>query len=202
MDLFDQQIIPVSLAQGRKSHMVFWPNWLEAQPADALLARAIAETPWRQDMISIAGTRLALPRLQNWFGPPNTSYSYSGIRLAATAFPDWMETVRASVEESTGHAFNRALVNYYRDGRDSVDWHADDEASLGPEPLIASVSLGVERDFQLRHTGTNKKLSITLPHGSLLLMGPGIQQHWQHRIAKVKGLNQSRVNFTFRYMQP
>ena len=113
-----------------------------------------------------------------------------------------MDAVRVSVEESTGHAFNSALVNYYRDGQDSVDWHADDEASLGSEPLIASVSLGVERDFQLRHSETKEKLYITLPHGSLLLMGRGMQEHWQHRIAKVKGLNLPRVNFTFRYMRP
>ena len=201
MDLFDQQIIPVPLEEGRKSHIVFWPNWLAGQLADALLAKAIAETPWRQDVISIAGTRIPVPRLQNWFGPLNTSYTYSGIRLAAIAFPDWMETVRLAVEQSTSHKFNRALVNYYRDGRDSVDWHADDEVTLGPEPLIASLSLGAERDFQLRHNETKKRVCITLPHGSLLLMGPGIQQYWQHRIAKVNDLDKPRVNFTFRYME-
>jgi alkylated DNA repair dioxygenase AlkB len=112
-----------------------------------------------------------------------------------------METVRVAVEQSTSHKFNRALVNYYRDGRDSVDWHADDEVTLGPEPLIASLSLGAERDFQLCHNETKKRVCITLPHGSLLLMGPGIQQYWQHRIAKVNDLDEPRVNFTFRYME-
>jgi alkylated DNA repair dioxygenase AlkB len=111
-----------------------------------------------------------------------------------------MEKLRMDVETETGKPFNRALVNYYRDGRDSVDWHADDEASLGFEPLIASVSVGAERIFQLRHNKTQERVKINLPHGSLLLMGAGVQEHWQHSVAKVKQLDDPRVNFTFRYM--
>ena len=96
--------------------------------------------------------------------------------------------------------FNRALVNYYRDGSDSVDWHADNSPELGPDPIIASVSLGVERVFQLRHNLTGEIVSLSLPHGSLLLMGSKIQHFYQHRLAKVKNMQQERVNFTFRYM--
>jgi alkylated DNA repair dioxygenase AlkB len=200
MDLFDQQIIPVRLTDERRSEIVFWPNWLDRQRADALLATAISKTPWCEDMINIAGKRIPIPRLQNWFGAPNTSYTYSGIRLQALEFPDWMDQARTAVEETTGHRFNRALVNYYRHGRDSVDWHADNEPELGREPLVASLSLGAERVFQLRHNKTKERLSVSLPHGSLLLMGAGIQEHWQHRLAKVASLEQPRVNFTFRYM--
>jgi len=120
--------------------------------------------------------------------------------LQAVVFPGWMEQLRVNVERETEKPFNRALVNYYRDGKDSVDWHADDEASLGFEPLIASVSVGAERVFQLRHNVTKEKIKINLPHGSLLLMGAGIQEHWQHSVAKVKQLDDPRVNFTFRNM--
>ena len=201
MDLFDQQVIPVGLTDERKSEIIFWPNWLDGQQADKLLATAITKTPWREDMINIAGRRIPVPRLQNWFGTPDTSYTYSGIRLQAQAFPIWMDSVRVAVEQVTGHPFNRALVNYYRHGRDSVDWHADDEPELGVEPLVASLSLGAERVFQLRHNQTKERLSVSLPHGSLLLMGAGIQDYWQHRLAKVSGLEQPRVNFTFRYME-
>ena len=202
MDLFDQQIIPVHLTDERRSEIVFWPNWLDSQHADALLATAISKTPWREDMINIGGKCIPVPRLQNWFGAPNTSYTYSGIRLQALEFPDWMDKVRTAVEQVTGHRFNRALVNYYRHGRDSVDWHADNEVELGREPMVASLSLGAERVFQLRHNKTKERLSVSLPHGSLLLMGAGIQEHWQHRLAKVASLEQPRVNFTFRYMEP
>jgi len=202
MDLFDQQIIPVRLTDERRSEIVFWPNWLDSQHADALLATAISKTPWREDMINIGGKCIPVPRLQNWFGAPNTSYTYSGIRLQALEFPDWMDKVRTAVEQVTGHRFNRALVNYYRHGRDSVDWHADNEVELGREPMVASLSMGAERVFQLRHNKTKERLSVSLPHGSLLLMGAGIQEHWQHRLAKVASLEQPRVNFTFRYMEP
>ncbi len=202
MDLFDQQVIPVHLTDERKSEIIFWPNWLDGPQADFLLATAIAKTPWREDMINIAGRRIPVPRLQNWFGAQNTSYTYSGIRLEALEFPDWMDSLRASVEQVTGHHFNRALVNHYRHGRDSVDWHADNEPELGTEPLVASLSLGAERVFQLRHNTTKERLSVKLPHGSLLLMGAGIQEYWQHRLPKVISLEQSRVNFTFRYMEP
>jgi|TARA_B110000503_G_scaffold13273_1_gene18048 alkylated DNA repair dioxygenase AlkB len=200
MDLFDQQIIPLPLGDDRVSEIVFWPNWLEYKAADQLLETAIAATPWRKDVINIMGKQIPIPRLQNWFGDPSTSYTYSRIRLQAVAFPQWMEKLRMDVETETGKPFNRALVNYYRDGRDSVDWHADDEASLGFEPLIASVSVGAERIFQLRHNKSQKRVKINLPHGSLLLMGAGVQEHWQHSVAKVKQLDDPRVNFTFRYM--
>jgi len=202
MDLFDQQIIPVPLsAEAGKAEISFWPNWLSGTEADELLQTAIDKTPWRQDSIRIMGKIIPLPRLQNWFGDPQTSYIYSNIRLQAVSFPSWMERLRLSVEQQTEQSFNRALVNYYRHGRDSVDWHADDEAELGPAPVIASLSLGAERVFQLRHNHSKERLSISLPHGSLLLMGAGIQAHWQHRIAKVAALQEPRVNFTFRYME-
>ena len=200
MELFNKQIIPLSLGGGRSSEIVFWPNWLGQTAADQLLDTAITKTPWRKDVINIMGKQIPIPRLQNWFGDPNTSYTYSRIRLQALAFPDWMEQLRAAVERETGNSFNRALVNYYRDGKDSVDWHADDEASLGFEPLIASVSVGAERIFQLRHNVSKEKVKINLPHGSLLLMGAGVQENWQHSVAKVKQLDEPRVNFTFRYM--
>jgi len=118
------------------------------------------------------------------------------------AFPLWLDKLRADVESETGKPFNRALVNYYRSGQDSVDWHADDEPELGFEPVIASVSVGCDRVFQLRHNETKEKVKINLPHGSLLLMGAGIQEYWQHSIAKVKDLDDPRVNFTFRFMSP
>ena len=200
MELFDQQIIPLTLSEGRTADIVFWPQWLDQSSANSLLTTAIEQTPWREDFIQIMGKKIPIPRLQNWFGDPGTSYTYSRIRLPAIKFPDWMNALRLNVEANTKCQFNRALVNYYRDGSDSVDWHADDEPELGVEPVIASVSLGASREFQLRHNISREIVKIVLPHGSLLLMSGGIQEYWQHRIAKVKNLNEARVNFTFRYM--
>jgi len=200
MDLFDQQLIPVRLTEQRQSSIAFWPNWLSSTRADALLQQSIEHINWRSDHIRIAGKIIPIPRLQQWFGDPKTSYTYSNIRLQAVAFPAWIDELRTEIEVQAGQDFNRALVNYYRDGADSVDWHADDEPELGFEPVIASLSLGAERVFQLRHNLTKEKLAISLPHGSLLVMGPGIQSYWQHRLTKTKKVDRPRVNFTFRQM--
>ena len=200
MGLFEEQTFALPLCEGRQGEIRFWPNWLSSADADSLLSQAIDNVPWRQDTIHIAGKAIPLPRLQQWYGELGTSYTYSNIRLAALAFPDWLDTVRGTIERDTGMPFNRALVNHYRSGADSVDWHADDEAELGPEPVIASLSVGEERVFQMRHTETQQQLSIVLPHGSLLVMGAGIQAYWQHRVAKDKCATAARVNFTFRYM--
>ena len=200
MDLFEQQVIPLPLSPDRQSEITFWPSWLGCAEADDLLATAINQVAWRQDNIHIAGKSIPIPRLQNWYGDPTTSYTYSRIKLQAVAFPPWMETLRRRVERQTGNCFNRTLVNYYRDGQDSVDWHADDERELGSEPIIASVSLGQERAFLLRHKTTKERLKINLPHGSLMMMGPGIQEHWHHSVAKDKNVVGPRINFTFRNM--
>ena len=200
MDLFDHQLIPLPLTEMRQSQITFWPNWLDGERADSLLSKSIHDSDWRRDVIRIASKTIPMPRFQQWFGNPKTSYTSSNIRLQAVAFPNWIDELREKIEVQSGESFNRALVNYYRDGSDSVDWHADDEAELGFEPLVASLSLGAERVFQLRHNLTKERLDISLPHGSLLLMGAGIQTYWQHRIAKTKKVDQARVNFTFRYM--
>ena len=200
MDLFEQQVIPLPLSPDRQSEITFWPSWLGSAEADDLLATAINQVAWRQDNIHIEGKSIPIPRLQNWYGDPTTSYTYSRIKLQAVAFPPWMEMLRRRVERQTGNCFNRTLVNYYRDGQDSVDWHADDERELGSEPIIASVSLGQERAFLLRHKTTKERLKINLPHGSLMMMGPGIQEHWHHSVAKDKNVVGPRINFTFRNM--
>ena len=109
MDLFNCQIIPVPLTAERQSHISFWPNWLPRERADALLERSIAEIPWRKDSIRIVGKTIPIPRLQQWFGDPKTSYTYSNIRLQAVTFPEWMDTLRESVERETEERFNRAL---------------------------------------------------------------------------------------------
>lgn len=200
MALFEHQVIPLQLTSARRANISFWPNWLKAGEADSLLNQSIESIDWRADTIRIVGKIIPIPRLQQWYGEPGTTYTYSNICMPAVSFPGWMDSLRQRIEEQSDAAFNRALVNYYRDGSDSVDWHADDEPELGAEPVIASLSLGAERVFQLRHTETGERISLSLPHGSLLLMGAGIQNYWQHRVAKVKGLSEPRVNFTFRHM--
>ena len=95
--------------------------------------------------------------------------------------------------------FNAVLLNLYRDGKDSNGWHADNEKELGKNPVIASISLGEERFFHLKHrTQKEQRLKIALKHGSLLIMGGEMQHYWLHQIPKTAKKIAPRINLTFR----
>ena len=188
------------LENNKYTSIKYFPNWLTYKEADDLLTTSIEKVPWRQDFIYMMGKKIPIPRLQNWYCETGASYTYSRINLLALEFPSWMEDLRRRVELSTSETFNAILVNYYRDGKDSNDWHSDDEKELGAYPVIASVSIGAERVFHLRHKVTKQKIKMNLPHGSLLLMGAGIQEYWQHKLSKTSLQVGPRINLTLRYM--
>lgn len=161
-----------------------------------VLARLIAETDWRSDSITLWGKHFLQPRLSAWHG--DRAYRYSGLQLSPQPLSALQAAILAAVQAATGATFNSVLLNYYRDGRDSMGMHSDDEAELGPAPLIASVSFGAERVFQLRHKRTGERLRLPLADGSLLLMGGALQTHWSHGINKSARALGPRVNLTFR----
>ena len=112
--------------------------------------------------------------------------------------------VKDRVERLSGQHFNSVLLNLYRDGMDSVAWHADDEPELGADPVIASVSFGAERPFLIKPkqpTSGAQKHRLVLRDGSLLVMGKGMQNNWIHQLPKVKSLKEPRINLTFRAIQ-
>ncbi len=161
-----------------------------------VLARLIAETGWRAETIVIAGRACQQPRLTAWHG--EAAYSYSGLQLAPQPFTALQQVLRSAVEAATRCHFNSVLLNYYRDGRDSMGMHSDDEAELGPEPAIASLSFGATRTFILRHKASKRTVKVDLPSGSLLLMAGRTQAAWQHGINKSSRPLGPRVNLTFR----
>jgi alkylated DNA repair dioxygenase AlkB len=108
--------------------------------------------------------------------------------------------LRTAVEAATGHRYNSVLLNYYRDGADSMGMHSDDEPELGPQPAIASLSYGATRTFVLRHKGSKRTLKFELADGNLLLMAGSLQQHWLHGINKTAKQVGARLNLTFRYI--
>ena len=181
-------------------HLHYIPNALSEMEADELMQQCLTDLPWRQDLISIAGKLIPIPRLQCWLGDPEAHYSYSNLALRPQPWPAFLRELKARMEALAAHRFNSALANHYRDGTDSVDWHSDDEAELGTTPVIASLSLGTSRVFELKHRYNIAlpNLKISLGHGSVLIMKGSTQQFWRHRIAKVKGLHEPRINFTFR----
>ncbi|WP_119419631.1 alpha-ketoglutarate-dependent dioxygenase AlkB family protein [Desertibaculum subflavum] len=175
----------------------YLPNFLA--DADAAFAELLRATPWRQDKIRIMGREIAQPRLTAWYGEAGATYTYSGLTLAPLPFTPLLARIRDAAEAIAGSGFNSVLLNHYRDGADGVSWHSDDEPELGPDPVIASVSLGATRRFDLRRRGDHgRRASFDLQHGSLLLMGRGCQIGWQHRIAKTRAPVGPRINLTFR----
>ena len=148
------------------------------------------------------GKTLPVPRLQAWYGTPQARYGYSGILLDPLPFTPLLLTVLDKLQQCTGQQFNAVLLNNYRDGNDSVSWHSDDEKELGDDPVIASLSLGATRRFELRHRHRKDlgTLKLDLSHGSLLLMGKGLQPNWLHQIPKQPGQQGARLNLTFRFI--
>ncbi|MDA0279945.1 MAG: alpha-ketoglutarate-dependent dioxygenase AlkB [Proteobacteria bacterium] len=182
------------------AQLLEYPQIVDRAEATQMFERLIADIPWQQEHLRIAGKLRAIPRLQCWMGDSASEYGYSGVRLAPCPWHKTVQAIHDRVADLSGSTFNCVLINYYRDGQDSVAWHADDETELGDTPVIASVSLGAERIFELKqkHQTPAKKYKLLLRHGSLLIMGGTMQQHWLHQLPKENGLAEARINLTFR----
>lgn len=174
-------------------------DWMSQRDADDLFAELRALTGWRQDHIRIMGNTHPLPRLHRWFADSNHRYRWSGIEMHPEPFPVALRPVLERLRAEGSVALNTALGNLYRDGNDSVSWHADDEPELGSNPTIASLSLGASRRFLLRsRLDRSKVLEFNLAHGSLLWMSGTTQQSWEHCIPKSRRVAGERINVTFR----
>jgi len=172
------------------------PGWLAPVEADELFAALTTDIPWEQQTLRIYGREVATPRLTCWFG--GAGYSYSGTENAPHAWLPELEGLRVRLETATAARFNSCLANVYRGGADSVSWHSDDEAELGIEPIIASLSLGSTRDFKLRHQTSRAVATIALAHGDLLVMRGESQTNYRHSVPK-RAHAGTRINLTFRH---
>lgn len=197
MDLFssDTGLLPIPIEDGELALLSQLP--FPVSNAE-VLARLIAETPWRAETVVVYGKRYLQPRLTAWYG--EASYTYSGLTLQPLPLTPLLAALRAAVEQATGHRYNSVLLNYYRNGQDSMGMHSDDEPELGPAPVIASLSFGATRGFVLRHKQSKRSLKIDLGDGSLLLMAGSLQKHWLHGVNKTSKATNPRVNLTFRYI--
>jgi alkylated DNA repair dioxygenase AlkB len=195
MDLFapDPVLTSIPLEDGELFMLAQLPLGIGNEQ---VLARLVAETTWRAETVTVWGKQHAQPRLTAWHG--EAAYAYSGLTLAPLPFTALQLEIKAAVEQACGRRFNSVLLNYYRDQRDSMGMHSDDEAELGPEPAIASVSFGATRTFILKHKAGKGALKLDLTSGSLLLMAGTTQAHWLHGINKQSRQIGPRVNLTFR----
>ena len=159
------------------------------------------EIAWRQDKIAMYGKLLDIPRLQAWYGDKGASYTYSKMTLQPLSWTPTLLSLKQQINEFCQHNFNAMLANCYRDHKDSVSWHSDDEPELGEQPVIASLSLGAERDFHFKKKDGGESVKLPLQSGSLLVMSGATQQNWQHAIHKTRIEKPMRINLTFRNIQ-
>ena len=180
--------------------VILFENIFSKQESQNHYQNLIDNIQWRQDKIKIFGKLLEQPRLTAFYGDTNKEYAYSGIVMKPIGWNEELLFIKERVEEIAKINFTSVLLNYYRDGKDSMGWHSDDEKELGQTPVIGSVSFGESRVFQMRHKFRKdiKKVDIALTNGSLLLMKGTTQHFWQHQIPKTKKELESRINLTFR----
>ena len=161
------------------------PHWVAPDQADALLHALQQQIPWEVHRIRMFGRWVDSPRLSCWMGDPQARYRYSGTEFVPQPWSALLLPLRDQLQDTLQAPFNSVLLNRYRDGDDGMGWHSDNEPELGPEPVIASLSLGAARRFALRRREDhNRKAEVTLGHGDLLVMAGQTQRLYQHALPK------------------
>lgn len=172
------------------------------QSDEALFSKLVTAIPWRQEQIKFGTTAVNLPRLVSWHGEPGARYFYSGIHNEPEPWTEELLILKHLCDDAFPSAnFNSVLLNYYRSGSDSIGWHADNEKDLMPGSVIATMSIGGKRTFQLKpkkKDSSEKLKSLIVENGSMLLMWGNCQSEWLHSIPKEPHFNQPRISLTFR----
>ena len=177
----------------------YHPGLFNERECALLLHKFIVQSPWQQKVVRMYDKEVVTPRLCAWYADEET-YDYTSLRRSTpNKWTPELMAIKQKVEQIAGVKFNSVLLNYYRDGNDSVAWHSDNEKALGKYPVIASVSFGQVRSFDIRYKQDHsEKYSIKLESGALMIMKGDLQQNWEHRIAKSLRPMTARVNLTFR----
>ena len=196
--LFPEEKIIFNLTD---AEIEYYPDFFSLAKANELFLKLQNETPWQQDNITVYGKSHAQPRLTALFGNEGKPYGYSNIVMQPHAWSPLIVFIKEEVEKICNENFTTVLLNLYRNGQDSNGLHADNEKELGRNPIIASISFGAERIFQLKHNTLELKQNIVLQHGSLLIMKGTTQHFWKHQIPKTKKEIEPRINLTFRIIK-
>ncbi len=182
----------------RDGRVQYWPEFLSRESADQLSHELYHEVPWENDVCILFGRRMVTGRKVAWYADDRLAYRYSGSTKTGLPWTPVLQTLRTKVQSSLGASFNSCLLNLYENGSQGMGWHSDDERTLGKHPMIASVSIGAVRKFSFKHRVTRETFSLSLAHGSLLVMSAETQHHWVHSLPKTKTVNAERINLTFR----
>jgi alkylated DNA repair dioxygenase AlkB len=195
---------PLRTDLGDGAWIDLWPE-LVADPGGACMDELVRELPLAAEVYRMGGREVRSPRLVSWHGDAGTGYAYSGLFHEPAPWTPRVARLRQAVEAATGLRFNSVLANLYRDGQDSVGWHADAEPEIGPsvdDRWIASLSFGHARRFVLRHVETGALHELALGNGALLVMRGTTQRHYRHAVPKTARVVGPRLNLTFRHIAP
>ena len=180
--------------------LCFHQNFVTPELAKNLLNLLLNNLDWAEESINMFGKNILVPRLICWYGDKTAIYRYSGIKHTPLPWIEPLIELKTKLEATTQQTFNSVLGNLYRNESDSMGWHSDNEKELGTDPFIASLSLGEERIFKIKHRTTKEQHNINLTSGSLLTMSRSLQHNWQHCIPKCSTPKKPRINLTFRYI--
>lgn len=176
-------------------------NWRDYEK-DKLSNINFTNIKWNHDKVFLYDKEHYLPRYSAWYGNSNKSYTYSGLTLTPHIWKDWLLFIQEELKHYFDIDFNSVLLNWYRDGQDTIGWHKDAESSLGRNPIIGSVNFGETRRFLLRRIDNNKeKLELPLGNGTVLIMKGELQHYWQHSVPKQAKVKDNRINLTFRIIK-
>ncbi len=176
----------------------YYGKVLSSREADQYFNLLMKNILWKNDEVVIFGKHIVTKRKAAWYGDSDYLYTYSNTTKHALPWTKELSELKQIVEELAETKFNSCLLNLYHNGDEGMGWHSDDEESLGKNNTIASLSLGAERKFLLKHKQTKQTLSLVLEHGSLLIMKDSTQANWLHILPKSKNITQPRINLTFR----
>ncbi|TDK65284.1 alpha-ketoglutarate-dependent dioxygenase AlkB family protein [Sapientia aquatica] len=195
MDLFQSEIINLLPYDGEANYhgLVMTPE--QARHYFDVLLRDIE---WKNDEAIIFNKHIITKRKVAWYGDRQFAYTYSKTTKLALPWTQELLELKLLAERLSGATYNSCLLNLYHDGSEGMAWHSDDEQSLGPNTVIASISLGATRKFAFKHKRSKETHSLILEHGSLLVMQGATQTHWLHRLPPTTTVSQARVNLTFR----
>jgi len=197
MDLFNNRDIDFNYLPYDGTVNYYGPM-MSADKANSYLRGLLENISWKNDEARIFGKHFITKRKAAWYGDEAYTYSYSNATKQALPWTSELMDLKQLVEEHTGTTFNSCLLNLYHNGDEGMAWHSDDEASLGKNTTIASLSFGAERKFMFRHKQTKQTMSLILQSGSLLVMKDTTQTNWLHSLPKTKKVTTPRVNLTFR----
>ncbi len=198
MDLFNTN--PVIRILDQDGEVDYYGPVLAPGQSAEYLAALLETIEWQHDEALMFGKRIITKRKVAWYGDQNFGYTYSKTTKFALPWTAELLALKQLVERTSGLSYNSCLLNLYHNGEEGMGWHSDDERSLTRDSSIASVSLGAERKFELRHKVSAEKVAVFLENGSLLVMKGATQRNWLHAMPKAARIRTARVNLTFRTM--